>query len=228
MQAATMAAAFNAVSAGMLRDNPGRCALALIGIALGVALGVAVHLVNASALDEFSLAVHGLAGEADLVIRGPRAGFSENLYPEVARLPQVQAASPALEIEVALAGRRDTLKIMGLDPFRAARVQPALLAGMQEKIIDLFGPDALLLSRAAADELGLKAGDTLRVYVGTSSLELNVIGILPPGAYRQQLGIMDIASAQWRLQQLGRLNRIDLRLRPGIDADAFRRRLPPR
>ena len=225
MQAATMAAAFNAVSAGMLRDNPGRCALALIGIALGVALGVAVHLVNASALDEFSLAVHGLAGEADLVIRGPRAGFSENLYPEVARLPQVQAASPALEIEVALAGRRDTLKIMGLDPFRAARVQPALLAGMQEKIIDLFGPDALLLSRAAADELGLKAGEALRVYVGTSSLELNVIGILPPGAYRQQLGIMDIASAQWRLQQLGRLNRIDLRLRPGTDADAFRRRL---
>ena len=225
MRAAALAAVFNAVSGGALRDNPGRSALALLGIALGVALGVAVHLVNASALDEFSLAVHSLAGEADLVIRGPRAGFAEDLYPAVARLPQVQTASPALEVEVALAGGHDTLKIVGLDPFRAARVQPALLAGMEGKIPDLFSPDALLLSRAAADTLGLKTGDMLRAYVGTSSIELKVIAVLPPDAYRQRLGVMDIASAQWRLQRLGRLNRIDVRLRAGIDVDAFRREL---
>ena len=225
MRVAAWTAVFNAVSGSTLRDNPGRSALALLGIALGVALGVAVHLVNASALNEFSLAVHSLAGEADLVIRGPRARFAEDLYPQVARLPQVRAASPALEIEVALAGHRDTLKIIGLDPFRAARVQPALLAGLEEKIIDLFHPHALLLSHAAADWLDMKAGDTLRVYVGTSSIELKVIGLLPPGAYRQRLGLMDIASAQWRLQRLGRLNRIDLQVRAGVDVDSFRREL---
>lgn len=225
MRAAALAAVCNAVSGGTLRDNPGRSALALLGIALGVALGVAVHLVNASALDEFSLAVHSLAGEADLVIRGPRAGFTEDLYPAVARLPQVQTASPALEVEVALAGGRDTLKIVGLDPFRAARVQPALLAGMEGKIPDLFSPDALLLSRTAADTLGLKTGDRLRAYVGTSRIELRVIAVLPPDPYRQRLGVMDIASAQWRLQRLGQLNRIDVRLRAGIDVDAFRREL---
>lgn len=225
MRAAALAAVFNAVSGGTLRDDPGRSGLALLGIALGVALGVAVHLVNASALDEFTLAAHSLAGETDLVIRGPRAGFAEDLYPEVARLPQVQTASPALEVEVALAGRRDTLKIVGLDPFRAAGVQPALLAGMEGKILDLFSPDALLLSRAAADALGLKTGDMLHAYVGTSSIELHVIAVLPPDAYRQRLGLMDIASAQWRLARLGRLNRIDVRLRPGIDIEAFRREL---
>ena len=225
MQAAALAAVFNAVSGGTLRDDPGRSVLALLGIALGVALGVAVHLVNASALDEFSLAVRSLTGEGDLVIRGPRAGFAEDLYPKVARLPQVQTASPALEIEMALATRRDTLKLVGLDPFRVAQVQPALLAGMEEQIIDLFHPDALLLSHAAADWLGVKTGDTLRAYVGTSSIELKVAGLLPPGAYRQRLGVMDIASAQWRLQRLGRLNRIDLRLRPGVDIVAFQREL---
>jgi putative ABC transport system permease protein len=36
---------------------------------------------------------------------------------------------------------------------------------------------------------------------------------------------MDVASAQWRLARLGRLNRIDLRLKPGVDVASFRREL---
>jgi putative ABC transport system permease protein len=36
---------------------------------------------------------------------------------------------------------------------------------------------------------------------------------------------MDIASAQWTFNQIGRLNRIDLRLAPGNDVDDFRRTL---
>jgi putative ABC transport system permease protein len=36
---------------------------------------------------------------------------------------------------------------------------------------------------------------------------------------------MDIASAQWTFDQIGRLNRIDLRLRPGNDVEVFRRAL---
>src|SRR5687768_7032226 len=108
-------AAFAAAVAAPLRREPGRVALAVVGIALGVA----VHLINASALNEFSRAMHSLAGEADIVIRGPRAGFADGVYPLIARLPEVESASPALEIEARLAGRRDTLKILGLDPFRA-------------------------------------------------------------------------------------------------------------
>ncbi len=225
MPAFGLRSVFHAVSGGTLRGNPGRVVLALLGVALGVALGVGVHLVNTSALNEFKLAVHHLAGDVDLVIRGPRAGFGEELYPKIARLPQVAAASPALEIGTPVAGQRSALKIIGLDPFRVSQIQPALLAGMEEQIINLLHPDALLLSHAAADWLSLKTGDTLRVYVGTSAVELKVVGLLPPGAYRQRLGVMDIASAQWRLARLGKLNRIDLRLRPGVDIAAFQHEL---
>ena len=66
-----------------------------------------------------TVAAHNLAGDVDLVVRGPRAGFSEDIYPEIARLPQVQAASPGLELDVPLAGHRGTLKIIGIDPLRA-------------------------------------------------------------------------------------------------------------
>src|SRR5687768_18016353 len=92
-----------ATAGGAWRDHPGRLALAVFGIAFGVALGVAVHLVNASAANEFSLAVRTLAGEADLIVRGPRSGFPESLYPRIARMSGVQAASPAVEAEAQLA-----------------------------------------------------------------------------------------------------------------------------
>ena len=223
--AAKLGAAIHAVCASALRDNPGRFTLTLLGVVLGVALGVAVHLINASALNEFKLAVHSLSGEAYVVIRAARAGFDESIYPQLARLAQVQAASPAIESEVQLAGSSESLLIIGLDPFRAAQVQPQLFATMENPVIGLFDPDALLLSHPAAQWLGLKTGDTLRISVGTSPVELKVSGLLPPGATRQRIALMDIASLQWRLQRLGRIDRIDLRLRPGTDVEGFRRSL---
>jgi putative ABC transport system permease protein len=210
---------------GPLRENPGRAALAVIAIALGVALGVAVHLVNSSALNEFELAARHLAGEADLVVRGPRAGFDEAWYPRLARLPQVEAANPAVDLEVPLAGRPDSLRIVGFDPLRAAQVQPSLLPERSGMVLDLFDADAILLSPSAAEWLRLKPGDTLAIQVGTRAITLKVVGLLPQGAYRQRLGVMDVAAAQWRLAQLGRLNRLDLRLKPGTDRQAFRREL---
>ncbi len=210
---------------GPLRESPGRSVLGVIAIALGVALGVAVHLVNSSAMNEFELAARHLAGEADVVVRGPRAGFDQALYPKLARLPQVEAANPAVDLEVPLAGRQDSLRILGFDPLRAAQVQPSLLPERPGMVLDLFDADAILLSPSAAEWLRLGTGDRLTIQVGTRTLELRVAGLLPQGAYRQRLGVMDVASAQWRLDRIGRLNRVDLRLKPGTDVQAFRREL---
>ncbi len=216
---------FYALVLGPLRENPGRAALAVVAIALGVALGVAVHLVNSSALNEFELAARHLAGEADLVVRGPRAGFDEGWYPRLAHLPQVEAANPAVDLEVPLAGRPDSLRIIGFDPLRAAQVQPSLLPERSGMVLDLFDADAILLSPSAAEWLKLNPGDRLDIQVGTRAISLRVAGLLPQGAYRQRLGVMDVAAAQWRLAQLGRLNRMDLRLKPGTDIQVFRREL---
>jgi putative ABC transport system permease protein len=216
---------FYALVIGPLREHPGRALLALLVIALGVALGVAVRLINASALNEFSLAAHHLAGEADLVVRGPRGGFDETLYPRLARLPQVEAANPAVELDVPIAGRDGTLRIVGFDALRAAQVQPSLLPEKTAEVAELFAADAILLSHAAARWLNVKSGSRLRILVGTRALELKVVGLLPEAAYRQRVGVMDIATAQWRLERLGKLNRIDLRLKPGVVIAAFQREL---
>ncbi|HEX5464324.1 MAG TPA: ABC transporter permease [Burkholderiales bacterium] len=208
-----------------LFGNRGRVALSLAGIALGVALGGAVHLINSSALNEFDLAIHELAGDADIIVRGPRGGFPDSLYPQLARMPDVAAISPMVNVEAPLADHVATLKIIGIDPFRAMQVQPVLVKNLGDSVRRLLAPDAILLSSTAAHRWQLQAGDTLRIRVGTATVALTVIGLLPPGAFRQPVGIMDIAAAQWRLARLGTLDRIDLRLRPGTDIGQFRRRL---
>jgi putative ABC transport system permease protein len=196
-----------------------------MAIALGVALGVAVHLINSSALNEFELAARHLAGEADLVVRGSRSGFEESVYPRIARLPQVEAANPAVELDVPLAGRQESLRIIGLDPMRAAQVQPGLLPPRTGMVADLFDADAIWLSPSAAQWLQLEPDDRLAVRVGTRTLPLRVGGLLTQGSYRQRIGLMDIAAAQWRFEYLGRINRVDIRLKPGTDVAAFQRGL---
>ncbi|MEK8089485.1 ABC transporter permease [Thermithiobacillus plumbiphilus] len=207
---------------GALRAHWGRALLSILGIALGVALGVAVTLINNAAVGEFGQAVRSLSGQADLVLRGPKAGFSESLYPWLARQPAVAIASPGIEVDATLANANETLKIIGIDAFRAAGMQANLLPGALPEGLGLLEDHTVLLSQAAASRLHLKAGDQLMVQVGMSRQALKVIGILPLEGPRQALGVMDISNAQWLFQKLGRLDRIDIRLQPGQDVQVVR------
>jgi putative ABC transport system permease protein len=140
--------AAGAVFRGSLAQNRMRTALAILAIALGVALGYAVQLINEMAISELAQGVHALSGEADLEVRGPRSGFDEALYPELARLEGIAAASPVVEVDAKLAGSDETLKILGIDIFRAGLIQPALVATMTDRL-DTLRPDVLFLSPAA-------------------------------------------------------------------------------
>ncbi len=200
---------------GSWRQNRARLALSISAIALGVALGTTVHLVNYSAVAEFDSAVRSLSGDAHVQVSGPRSGFDEALYPELANRVEVAVASPVLEIEAKLAQRQGNLKVVGMDPFRALALQPALLGEAGEQLLELLRPNTIMLSHAAAQKLALAKGDVLRVQVGLNVRALEIIAILPAGeTLRQPLALMDIAAAQWTFDQLGRLSRLDLRLRP--------------
>lgn len=210
-----------ATSGGLWRDNPGRIVLSVLAIAAGVALGVAVHLINASALNEIQLAARSLAGEADLVISGPASGFDEQHYARIARMPEVRAAAPALEFTAQIAGTRDTLRVVGIDPLRSMQVQPRLFSEKYNKIIALLNDDRVLLSASAATSLALTEGGTLHLRTGTKTLRLEIAGVLESDAHRQPIAFMDIATAQWRFERVGQINRIDIRLHTGVNAENF-------
>jgi len=210
----------------------GRTLLSVAGIALGVALGFGVQLVNRAAVNELAAAVRTIAGEADLEVRGGRDGFPEALYARIARLPGVALASPVLELDAGVAGTERRVLVLGIDVLRAAQMHPRLLGEAAPALrYALLEPDRVLLSAAASKSLGLGKGDRLPLLVGLSKVELEVADVLPAATLRGIAVLTDIATAQWRLQRLGELNRVDLRLAPGIDREAMRERiaglLPP-
>ncbi|MGB3936752.1 MAG: ABC transporter permease, partial [Burkholderiales bacterium] len=204
-----------------------RVLVSVVAIALGVALGYGVHLVNRAAVNELAAGVRSLAGEADLEVRGGRGGFPEALYATLARLPGVAVASPVLEAEAGVAGERRPIRLIGIDPLRAALIQPALFADDPAARLELLRPDVVFISNALKAQIGGR--ENLEIVAGLSQVPLKIAGVLP--ALRGSTVLTDIATAQWRLGRLGELNRIDLRLAPGADREAMRARiaalLPP-
>lgn len=214
---------------GALAASGFRIALTLLCIALGVALAGAVHTVHTSALAEIDRAARALAGAADMEIRGARSGFDDALFATLAARPEVAVASPVVDVEAALPGARGTLRVLGIDPFRAVRLQPAFVAGAAAtgsgSAGELLDDKALWLSPPAMSRLGVKIGDRLRLAAGSGEREYRVAGVLPGLQEGGEVAVIDIAAAQVHFGRVGLISRIDLRLRPGVDEQRFRKEL---
>ena len=206
------------------RHHPWRHAVALLAVALGVALAYSVHLINQSALAEFSAAVRTANGEPDLTLRGPREGFDEVLFDRIADDPGVALASPVLEVDTyaqAADGKRVALRVLGLDLLRAAPLAPALMpkpAEGEDRLVFL-DPEAAFPSTGARSLTGVAEGGMLKLQAGSAWLPFRVAGTTAAGG--TPLVVMDIAGAQQAFGKLGRLSRIDIRLQPGVERAAW-------
>ena len=207
-----------------LRHHPWRNSAALLAVTLGVALAFSVHLINQSALGEFSAAVRAVNGDADFELRAQRGGFDEALYERVAAHPQIALASPVVDIDTQAVGsewQRVPLRVLGLDALQAARLSPALWPDSEKSAgrFALFDPQVVFLNAAARQKLGDPAdGATLRVQTPQGIAALRVQGSIAAGG--APLAVMDIAGAQANFGWLGRLSRIDVRLQPGAEREA--------
>ncbi|RYX96335.1 MAG: ABC transporter permease [Comamonadaceae bacterium] len=196
---------------------------------LGVALAFSVHLINASALSEFSQAVRSVNGQPDLELRAVQGSFDEKLFEEVAQNPLVTVASPVLELAsygTTPDGKRTPLRIVGLDPLAAAPVSPALMpvASTDAERFSIFSPGFVFLNPAARQALPDAA---FKLQSGLQLHEVRVAGTVSAGG--AALAVMDIAAAQDLFGRQGQLSRIDVRLKAGADRAAFIQslRLPP-
>ena len=211
---------------GEWRAHPVRALLAVAAIAVGVAMGFAIHLINASAFNEFSAAVKSLSGQADIQVSARESGFDESIYPRLAQHPSVAVASPVLTLNAGVPGAQGNLKIIGLDAFRAGFVSPGLLGATDsENMADMLADDAVFLSPAAMSWLKTQRGGKVQLRSGTRDFSLRVAGGLQQARPGQRIGVMDIGAAQWRFDKVGTLSRIDLRLRDGVDRGSFEREL---
>jgi putative ABC transport system permease protein len=206
------------------RHHPWRHGMALLAVALGVALAWSVHLINASALAEFSAAVRSANGEPDLSLRGPREGFDDALFERVATAAGVALASPVLELDTyarSAQGERVALRVLGIDALSIAAMAPTLLPrpAPGESAFAMLDPQRVFLNARARELLGVKDGEPLALRSGPQWRSLTVAGdVAASGA---ALVVMDIAGAQTHFGMAQRLTRIDLRLVPGQDAQQW-------
>lgn len=215
---------------GEWRAHPVRALLAIAAIAVGVAMGFAIHLINAAAFNEFSAAVKSLSGQADVQVAGREPLFDESVYARLAAMPQVAVAAPVLELSAGVAGMpassQGALRIVGIDAFRAGFISPDLTGAPQEgRMLDVLADDAIFLSPAAQSWLGKRPGERIALRAGTGEVLLRVAGPVRRARAGQRIAVMDIGAMQWRFAQLGRLSRVDLKLRDGVDRAAFQRAL---
>ena len=223
-----------------LQHNPWRNLAAAVAVMLGVALAFSVHLINASALSEFSQAVRSVNGQADLELRGVQGTFDEAVFERVASHPQVAVASPVLELAsygVAASGKRTGLRVVGVDALVVARVAPALMpvpgsasnnasnGGADAERFAIFTPGFVFLNATARQNTEGQA--TFKLQSGLQLLDVKVAGTVNTGG--AALAVMDIAAAQELFDKRGQLSRIDVRLVPGADRTAFIQslQLPP-
>lgn len=218
-----------------LRHHGLRHSTAVLAVLLGVALAFAVHLINASALSEFSAAVRSVNGQADLSLRAARGTLDETLYPTVAQRPEVAIANPVIEQQTQ--ARHGTaspvaLRVLGLDPLVAGPLTPLLVPRLATDVpgvdrLSLFAPDSISLNAAAQRQLGVQAGDTLAVQAGLRWVTLRVVGTVSAGG--GPLGVMDLAGAQDTFGLHGQLSRLDVQLQGGAQPEALLKTLalPP-
>ena len=207
-----------------LRHHPWRSVAAVVAVMLGVALAFSVHLINASALSEFSQAVRAVNGQPDLELRAVQGSFDEALYTRVANHSQVEIASPVLEISTYALddqgdlAKRQLLRVMGVDALAVASVAPGLMPvpfnGAER--MALFLPGTVFLNPAARQVF---ATGHLQLQDGLALRSVSVAGSVNAGG--GPLAVMDIGAAQDLFGRSGQLSRIDVRLKAGVDTRRF-------
>jgi putative ABC transport system permease protein len=209
-----------------LRQHPWRTATALLAIMLGVALGFAVHVINQSALDEFSRAVRTVGGQPDLELRAMQGGLPETLYGRISLQTQVQQAAPWIETTALLSADTPVqLRVLGGDALRLAPMAPALMPRLFEggDRLDLFAPDTVFLNTAALQALGLAPDQArqarLHWQLAGRTQSMRIAGtVAAPGP---PLAVMDIGALQDALQRWGSVDRIDVLLAEGATRESL-------
>ncbi|HMN28436.1 MAG TPA: ABC transporter permease [Caldilineaceae bacterium] len=214
----------------------------VLGVAIGVAMIVAIDLANGSASRAFTLGTETVTGRATHQIVGGPSGLDEALYTRLRRELGFRLSAPIVEdYVIALELDAQPMRLLGVDPFADAPFRSYLGAqnpgSRPTYLADLMvQPNTVLLSQSVAERYGLRPGDRITARRGSTSTQLKIVGLLAPAdaLSRQALEgllVTDIATAQEVLGRVGRLDRIDLIVPAGADAESalapIRAILPP-
>lgn len=222
-----------------------RSAVTVLGIALGVAVVVAIQLANASSVAGFATALETVSGKTSLEVVGTGGpGFDELLLNRVGWLREYGVVSPVIEgdaVARAPGGTGEAVRVLGIDilhdnalrdyrliEFAAKNREPK----PEEFLSLLVDPSSVVLTEKFAARHGVSVGSTVELTAGDRVAPFVVRGLLrnegPARALDGGFALMDIAAAQLAFDRLGRLDRVDVRLRDGVSIDEAEVRIAER
>ena len=214
------------------KRHPGRTILVLCGVALGAAVFTSVRLSVHASLQALDRSLEAVSGPAEWVISRPGRRMSDNLVRKLARHPEVEHLAPMLSVYAQEAVSGKTLRIVGVDPFLERPLRgPQAFSGDFGPWRRLFAePWSLIVGSPAAQALGLAADDRLDLVSSAGTVSCLVAGVRDKGGLTSidggMVAVGDLSTVQEISGQLGRIDRINLNLRPAADPQALAERLP--
>jgi putative ABC transport system permease protein len=212
-----------------LSAHRARVLLTMLGIALGVALQSAVSSINRSTLASFEESIRATVGRASLTVSAGEAGFPETWEDRLAALPGVASASSMIEDHVYLktgSATSEPLMLFGVDLLEKKSSEGYHDTEAGDPIAFLSQPDSILLTRVFATSHRLKRGDAVEVFTTRGARRMVVRALATPEgparAYGGAIVVMDIDAARRALGKEGRVDRIDLILKDGVNREEVR------
>lgn len=213
-----------------------RTLLTIVGVALGVSIYVAMRTASTEIMRSFEASASSVTGRAALQVTGGEDGFDETLIVSVRKTPGVLEATPVLEIPAMLLGPEDvvldSLFVLGVDVLDQARLWAYSGDWEGSSLGDVLATDAMTVSKAFARRHDLKLGSRMTLLVDTETRAVVVRGFFDDAgedesarAHVDGLAVMDIASAQYTFNRLGRLDRMSVVIDPDAMLGDVRQRL---
>lgn len=202
--------------------------LTILAVTGSVMLATGLEMSSRGVEAELTRTARAIAGAAEIEVVGGTLGVSEDLIDEVAAVPGVRVAAPFVQATFKLDrtdARDEAIQVLGIDLLADANVRSySDAASIDDPLKLIAGLDAVVVSHALADRLGLHAGDSISVRSGRTPHRLTVRGVLASGgladAFGGQVAVMDVYALQHLLGREGWIDRVDVVLEDGAARDS--------
>jgi len=226
-----------------LRAHPGRVALVVGAVAIGVSAIVATGNLVASALASLESPQALAAGDADLRVANGFAGVAEELLADLQNLEGVGAAAAISTASLRAhlgdarggshAGQDDPVQLMvvGIDLLGSDSIHGDALGSASMHVPDetlfLVRPETVVLPRDFAAAHDLEPGSEFVADLRGGRRRFAVGGLIEPSAQTALVGgalaVMDLPAMQHVFERPGLVGAIDLVAAAGVDPDDLRR-----
>lgn len=207
-----------------MRRHLGRALVVLFGVALGAAVFTSVRLSVHASLQSFTRSMDFFAGTAEKVLVRPGGHVPEEVLPVLLAHPAVRKFSPLLTTYVRVhPAKGGAFLLVGIDPLLDQPFRNWRLGGdpgkTAERWLDLIRePNTVILTEPLSREIDTVAGARITLDHSRNRAEFRVAGVLVPEGLALveggRVALTDIATFQEFTGLLGRVDRIDIRLKP--------------